>query len=83
MVWLSQIEKKAIVKKLENNSYVDLDKANIKIYNKSSYKSISIYNLKAGDIIKISLDGFEDVYLRAVKNGGSYTLTQIEKPTSN
>lgn len=82
-VWLSQIEEKAIVKKLENNSYVDLDKANIKIYNKSSTKSISIYNLKAGDIIKISLDGFEDVYLRAVKDGGSYTLTQIEKPTSN
>lgn len=82
-VWLSQIEEKAIVKKLENNSYVDLDKANIKIYNKSSNKSITINKIKAGDIIKISLDGFEDVYLRAVKDGGSYTLTQIEKPTSN
>ena len=82
-VWLSQIEEKAIVKKLENNSYVDLDKANIKIYNKYSNKSITINKIKAGDIIKISLDGFEDVYLRAVKDGGSYTLTQIEKPTSN
>lgn len=82
-VWLSQIEEKAIVKKLENNSFVDLNKSDVSIYNKSSNKSISIYNLKAGDIIKISLDGFEDVYLRAVKNGGSYTLTQIEKPTSN
>lgn len=81
--WLSQIEEKAIVKKLENNTFVDLNKGNIKIYNKNSTKSISIYNLKAGDIIKISLDGFEDVYLKAVKNGGSYTLTQIENPTSN
>ena len=81
--WLSQIKEKAIVKKLENNSFVDLNKGNIEIYNKSSKKSISIYNLKAGDIIKISLDGFEDVYLKAVKNGRSYTLTQIEKPTSN
>lgn len=62
---------------------MDLNKGNIKIYNKNSTKSISIYNLKAGDIIKISLDGFEDVYLKAVKNGGSYTLTQIENPTSN
>lgn len=75
--------KKAIVKKLENNSYVDLDKANIKIYNKSSNKSITINKIKAGDIIKISLDGFEDVYLKAVRTQGSYTLTQIEKPTSN
>lgn len=82
-VWISQIEEKAIIKKLENDSFVDLNKSDIKIYNKPSRKSISIYNLKAGDIIKISLDGFEDVYLRAVKDGGSYTLTQIEKPTSN
>ena len=82
-VWLSQIEEKALVKKLENNTFVDLNKSDVSIYNKSSKKSISIYNLKAGDIIKISLDGFEDVYLKAVKNGRSYTLTQIEKPTSN
>lgn len=82
-VWLSQIEEKALVKKLENNSFVDLNKGNIEIYNKPSTKSITIKNLKAGDIIKISLDGFEDVYLKAVKNGRSYTLTQIEKPTSN
>ncbi|MBL7575336.1 S-layer homology domain-containing protein [Peptoniphilus asaccharolyticus] len=82
-VWLSQIEEKAIVKKLKNNSYVDLDKVNIQIYNKPSTKSISIFNLEADDIIKISLDGFEDVYLKAVKNGRSYTLNHIEKPTSN
>ena len=44
----------------------------------------STKNLKAGDIIKISLDGFEDVYLRAVKyDDNSYKLVQIEKPTSN
>lgn len=79
-VWLSQIEEKAIVKKLENNTFVDLNKGYVSIYNKSSNKSISIYNLKAGDIIKISLDGFEDIYLKAIKNGRSYTLTQIEKP---
>lgn len=78
--WLSQIEEKALVKKLENNTFVDLNKGNIKIYNKTSTKSISIYNLKAGDIIKISLDGFEDVYLKAIKNGQSYQLVQIEKP---
>ena len=79
-VWLSQIKEKAIVKKLENNSFVDLNKGNIEIYNKPSTKSITIKNLKAGDIIKISLDGFEDVYLKAVKNGQSYQLVQIEKP---
>lgn len=79
-VWLSQIEEKAIVKKLENNTFVDLNKGYVSIYNKSSNKSITIYNLKADDIIKISLDGFEDVYLKAIKNGRSYTLTQIEKP---
>ncbi|MFR4814528.1 S-layer homology domain-containing protein [Peptoniphilus sp.] len=79
-VWLSQIEEKAIVKKLENNTFVDLNKSDVSIYNKSSKKSISIYNLKAGDIIKISLDGFEDIYLKAIKNGQSYQLVQIEKP---
>ena len=79
-VWLSQIEEKAIVKKLENNTFVDLNKGYVSIYNKSSNKSITIYNLKADDIIKISLDGFEDIYLKAIKNGRSYTLTQIEKP---
>ena len=78
--WLSQIKEKAIVKKLENNSFVDLNKGNIEIYNKPSTKSITIKNLKAGDIIKISLDGFEDVYLKAIKNGQSYQLVQIEKP---
>ena len=78
--WLSQIEEKALVKKLENNTFVDLNKGNIKIYNKTSTKSISIYNLKAGDIIKISLDGFEDIYLKAIKIGQSYQLVQIEKP---
>lgn len=78
--WLSQIETNAIVKKLENNTFVELNKGNIKIYNKSSTKSISIFNLKADDIIKISLDGFEDVYLKAIKNGQSYELVQIEKP---
>ena len=79
-VWLSQIEEKAIVKKLENNTFVDLNKSDVSIYNKSSKKSISIFNLKAGDIIKISLDGFEDIYLKAIKNGQSYQLVQIEKP---
>lgn len=79
-VWLSQIKEKAIVKKLENNSFVDLNKGNIEIYNKTSTKSITIKNLKAGDIVKISLDGFEDVYLKAIKNGQSYQLVQIEKP---
>ena len=79
-VWLSQIEEKAIVKKLENNTFVDLNKGYVSIYNKSSNKSISIYNLKADDIIKISLDGFEDIYLKAIKNGQSYQLVQIEKP---
>ncbi len=83
-VWLSQIEEKAIIKKLENNTYVDLNKGDVSIYNKSSNKSITINKIKAGDIIKISLDGFEDVYLRAVKYGdNSYKLVQIEKPTSN
>ncbi len=83
-VWLSQIVEKAIIKKLENNTYVDLNKRDVSIYNKSSNKSITINKIKAGDIIKISLDGFEDVYLRAVKYGdNSYKLVQIEKPTSN
>lgn len=79
-VWLSQIKEKSIVKKLENDSFVDLNKSDVSIYNKSSNKSISIYNLKAGDIIKISLYGFEDIYLKAIKNGQSYQLVQIEKP---
>ncbi|MDU5183851.1 MAG: S-layer homology domain-containing protein [Peptoniphilus harei] len=78
--WLSQIEEKAIVKKLENNTFVDLNKSDVSIYNKSSNKSITIKNLKAGDIIKISLYGFEDIYLKAIKNGQSYQLVQIEKP---
>ena len=78
--WLSQIKEKAIVKKLENNSFVDLNKSDVSIYNKSSNKSITIKNLKAGDIIKISLAGFEDVYLKAIKNGQSYQLVQIENP---
>lgn len=59
---------------------MDLNKGNIEIYNKPSTKSITIKNLKAGDIIKISLDGFEDVYLKAIKNGQSYQLVQIENP---
>lgn len=78
--WLSQIEEKAIVKKLENNTFVDLNKSDVSIYNKSSNKSITIKNLKAGDIIKISLYGFEDIYLKAIKNGQRYQLVQIEKP---
>ena len=78
--WLSQIKEKAIVKKLENNSFVDLNKSDVSIYNKSSNKSITIKNLKAGDIIKISLAGFEDVYLKAIKFGQSYQLVQIENP---
>ena len=78
--WLSQIEEKAIVKKLENNTFVYLNKSDVSIYNKSSNKSITIKNLKAGDIIKISLYGFEDIYLKAIKNGQSYQLVQIEKP---
>ena len=52
----------------------------VSIYNKPSRKSITIKTLKAGDIIKISLAGFEDVYLKAIKNGQSYQLVQIENP---
>ncbi|KXB69406.1 hypothetical protein, partial [Peptoniphilus sp. DNF00840] len=39
-VWLSQIEEKAIIKKLENNTYVDLNKGDVSIYNKSSNKNL-------------------------------------------
>ena len=79
-IWLDTLNDKGKLEKLQANTFVDFPKSNISIYNKKSKKSLSIYNLKSGDIVKVSVEGFEDVYLQAEQSGGSYKLKQVKNP---
>lgn len=82
-IWLETLETKGKVEKLQGNNYVDFPKKNLKVYNKNSKKSLTIYKLNKGDIVKISVEGFEDVYLQAEQSGGSYKLKQVKNPQAS
>lgn len=82
-IWLEALNTNGKVEKLEGNTYVDFPKENLKFFNKSSRRSLTIFKLKKGDIVKISVEGFEDVYLQAEQNGSSYTLKQIKNPETS
>lgn len=82
-IWLDALSTNGKVEKLQGKTYVDFPKENLKFFNKSSRRSLTIRNLKKGDIVKISVEGFEDVYLQAEQNGSSYTLKQIKNPETS
>lgn len=82
-IWLETLETKGKVEKLQGNTYVDFPKKNLKVYNKNSKKSLTIYKLNKGDIVKISVEGFEDAYLQAEQSGGSYKLKQVKNPQAS
>lgn len=82
-IWLETLETKGKVEKLQGNTYVDFPKKNLKVYNKNSKKSLTIYKLNKGDIVKISVEGFEDVYLQAEEYGSSYQLKQVKNPQAS
>lgn len=82
-IWLDTLKTKGKVEKWQGNTYVDFSKENLKFYNKNSKKSLTIYNLNTGDIVKISVEGFEDVYLQAEQYGRSYKLNQVKNPQAS
>lgn len=82
-IWLDALSTNGKVEKLQGNTYVDIPKKNLKVYNKSSRKSLTIYKLNNGDIVKISVEGFEDVYLQAEQYGSSYKLKQVKNPQAS
>ncbi|KXO16429.1 hypothetical protein HMPREF3189_00761, partial [Clostridiales bacterium KA00134] len=82
-IWLDALNTKGKLEKLQANTFVDFPKSNISIYNKKSKKSLTIYKLNKEDIVKISVEGFEDVYLQAEQSGGSYKLKQVKNPQAS
>ena len=82
-IWLDALNTKGKVEKLQGDTYVDFPKKNLSFYNKKSKKSLTIRNLNNGDIVKISVEGFEDVYLQAEQSGGSYKLKQVKNPQAS
>ena len=82
-IWLDTLDAKGKIEKLQANTFVDFPKSNISVYNKKSKKSLSIFNLKNADIVKVSVEGFEDVYLQAEQSGGSYKLKQVKNPQAS
>ncbi|WP_455257062.1 S-layer homology domain-containing protein [Peptoniphilus asaccharolyticus] len=79
-IWLDTLKTEGKVEKLQGNTYVDFPKENLKFFNKSSRRSLTIFKLNKGDIVKISVEGFEDVYLQAEQFGSSYKLKQVKNP---
>lgn len=82
-IWLYTLDTNGKVEKLEGKTYVDFPRKNFSVYNKNSKKSLTIYKLNNGDIVKISVEGFEDVYLQAEQYGGSYILKQVKNPQTS
>lgn len=82
-IWLDTLSTKGKVEKLQGNTYVDFPRKNLYVYNKNSKKSLTIRNLNNGDIVKISVEGFEDVYLQAEQYGSSYKLKQVKNPQAS
>ena len=82
-IWLDALSTNGKVEKLQGKTYVDFPKENLKFFNKSSRRSLTIFKLKKGDIVKISVEGFEDVYLQAEQYGGSYILKQVKNPQAS
>lgn len=82
-IWLNTLSTNGKIEKLQGNTYVDFPKENLSVYNRNSKKSLTIRNLNNGDIVKISVEGFEDVYLQAEQYGGSYILKQVKNPQAS
>lgn len=82
-IWLDTLDTKGKVEKLQGSTYVDFPKKNLSFFNKKSKKSLTIYKLNKGDIVKISVEGFEDVYLQAEEYGSSYQLKQVKNPQAS
>ena len=82
-IWLDTRSTKGKVEQLQGNTYVAFPRKNLYVYNKNSKKSLTIKNLNNGDIVKISVEGFEDVYLQAEEYGGSYKLKQVKNPQAS
>lgn len=82
-IWLEALNTNGKVEKLEGKTYVDIPKNNLYVYNMTSKKSLTIYKLNNGDIVKISVEGFEDVYLQAEEYGSSYQLKQVKNPQAS
>ena len=82
-IWLNTLSTNGKIEKLQGNTYVDFPKENLSVYNRNSKKSLTIRNLNNGDIVKISVEGFEDVYLQAEQYGSSYKLKQVKNPQAS
>ena len=79
MLWMEGFIEKGTIQKKQGEKLTDMDKNSVYVYNKTSTKSLTFKGLKAGDKIKISVPGFEDLYLKAEAAGeNACKLVQIK-----
>ncbi|WP_215508176.1 S-layer homology domain-containing protein [Peptoniphilus sp. EMRHCC_23] len=78
-LWMEGFTEKGTIQKKQGEKVTDMDKNSVSVYNKNSTKSLTFTGLKAGDKVKISVPGFEDLYLKAEAAGGNACkLVQIK-----
>lgn len=78
-LWMEGFIEKGSLHKKQGTKLTDMDKNSVRVYNKPSTKSLTFTGLKAEDKIKISVPGFEDLYLKAEAAGeNAYKLVQIK-----
>ena len=78
-LWMEGFIEKGTIQKKQGAKLTDMDKKSVGVYNKDSTKSLTFRGLKAGDKVKISVPGFEDLYLKAEAAGGNACkLVQIK-----
>ena len=78
-LWMEGFIEKGTIQKKQGAKLTDVNKNSVGVYNKASTKSLTFKGLKAGDKVKISVPGFEDLYLKAEAAGGNgIKLVQIK-----
>lgn len=78
-LWMEGFIEKGSLHKKQGAKLTDMDKNSVRVYNKPSTKSLTFTGLKTGDKVKISVPGFEDLYLKVEAAGeNAYKLVQIK-----
>lgn len=78
-LWMEGFIGKGTIQKKQGAKLTEMDKNSVSVYNKSSTKSLTFTGLKVGDKVKISVPGFEDLYLKVEAEGErAYKLVQIK-----